>query len=354
MALDGVDADGARFVVDDPEHRWQAVRLWYHLRHPYPDRAFDRHDGQWTYHLPRPHVDRLEYLLEVTDAEGTRLMVDESNPRRVGGAFGEHSVLEFPGYVPAPWLDVPAPQGVRRPLSLPHAHGLRRDLPAQVWTPLGRDERSERLPMLVMHDGPEMDAFAGITRYAAAMVHAAVLPPFRVVLLAPGDRDAWYSASPAYARSLATTGLPALLHEVPTQGRPVLAGASLGALAALHAEWMHPGTVAGLFLASGSFFQLRLDEQESGFGRFFRIAAATQHILDARVPSSRAPVAMVCGTGEENWENNQAMLAALRRAGVPVAFTEFRDGHTWTGWRDSLHPALTSLLLSLWGVANDD
>jgi enterochelin esterase family protein len=57
---------------------------------------------------------------------------------------------------------------------------------------------------------------------------------------------------------------------------------------------------------------------------------------------------LTCGRGEENWENNQAMLAALRRAGVSVAFSAFADGHTWVGWRDSLDPALTDLLAALW------
>jgi enterochelin esterase family protein len=57
---------------------------------------------------------------------------------------------------------------------------------------------------------------------------------------------------------------------------------------------------------------------------------------------------LTCGRGEENWENNQVMLAALGRAGVSVTFSAFADGHTWVGWRDSLDPALTDLLAMLW------
>ena len=348
-----VDESGALLTVDDPQKQWAAVSLWYHLRRPYPDRSFDYMDGQWRYWLARPPVDRLEYLIEVTGTDGSSaLVLDESNPARVAGVFGDHSVLEFPGFPQPGWVADPAAAaleagGTRVEIGLPHARGLRRDLPVQLWTPGGIDADAA-IPLLLVHDGEEMDRLAAVTRYAAAMTRAERLPAFRVGLLAPLDRDAWYSASPAYARSLATAAVPALLDQVPTLGRPVLAGASLGGLSALHAEWAHPGTFAGLDLASGSFFGMRYDEQESGHARFFRIASAVERIVDARTRWTAAQIVLTCGRGEENWENNQVMLAALRRAGVTVSFSAFADAHTWVGWRDSLDPALTDLLATLW------
>lgn len=327
------------------------MRLAYHLRAPYPDLAFDRTDGGWGYWLRRPPVDRLEYQIECTDSGGgIHTLLDETNPRRAPGVFGDHSVLEFPSYTEPVWLGWPAPAGSRTDLALPHGHGLRRDLLVTVVTSAGLAD-TDAAPLLLVHDGPEMDRLAALTRYSAAMVAAGVLPPHRVALLAPPDRDAWYSASPAYARSLARHAVPALMSALPTRGRPVLAGASLGALAALHAEWTTPGTFGGLFLASGSFFQMRFDSQEAGHGRFPRIDAAVQRIVDSPQAPTEAPIAMVCGTGEENWENNQAMAHALTRMGRHVGVTPFRDGHTWVGWRDALHPALTTLLATVWSHA---
>lgn len=349
-----IEHSGAWLTVPDPSGRLASVALWYHLRGPYPDRRFRRTDGRWVHWLDRPEVDRLEYLLDITLHDGsTELVVDPENPRRVAGVFGEHSVLEFPGYRAPHWLSWPSDPGVHVALDLPHAHGMRRDLPVDVWSPawLAPDDS---VPLLLVHDGPEMERFAQVTRYSAAMMAAGLLPAHRVGLLRPLDRDAWYSASPGYARSLADRAVPALLDLVPTTGRPVLAGASLGALAALHAEWTHPGTFAGLFLASGSFFQMRFDSQEQSFGRFFRITSAVERILDAPQAPTQAVVAMVCGTGEENRENNEAMAAGLRRAGTQVSLTFFRDGHTWVGWRDALHPSLTGLLADLWGAGDGD
>ena len=348
-----IEDAGALLYLPDPAGRWSSVRMAYHLRAPYPDLDFARTGDGWGYWLPRPPVDRLEYRIECTEADGTAAtLLDETNPRRTPGVFGDHSVLEFPSYTPPPWLGWPAPDGLRTDLVLVSGPGMRRDLPVTVVTPAGLSD-SDPAPLLLVHDGPEMDRFAGVTRYSAAMVAAGMLPPHRVGLLAPLDRDAWYSASPAYARALTRNAVPALRAAVPTTGRPVLAGASLGALAALHAEWTTPGTFGGLFLASGSFFQMRFDSQEASHERFYRISSTVERIVDSPRSPTDAPIAMVCGTGEENWDNNAAMARALTRMGRRVGVIPFRDGHTWVGWRDALHPFLTTLLTTVWGTADE-
>ena len=55
---------------------------------------------------------------------------------------------------------------------------------------------------------------------------------------------------------------------------PVGMGASLGALAMLHAQRRFARMFAGLFLQSGSFFMPRYDSQESGFSRYARITVS--------------------------------------------------------------------------------
>jgi enterochelin esterase family protein len=346
-----VTSTGVELMVADPGHELDGVAVWYHLRRPYPDRSFTRVEGGWRYWLERPEVDRLEYLLDVRGPGGSGLVVDPGNPLRSSGPFGQHSVVEFPGYLEPWWLGAgPGPaSGTRRSWTLPAGRGLRPDLPVEVWAPEGLGD-DEEAPLLLVHDGLELDLYACLTTYCAALVGAGVLPPHRVALLAPLERDAWYSASPAYARSLATKALPSLLADVPCRGRPVLVGASLGALAAFHLEWTYPGTLGALFLASGSFFQPELDEQESGFPAFWRICRAVAQVRDAPLAPSRPRVQMVCGREEENAANNRSLARALQRLGYPVGLAEFRDGHTWVGWRDTLDPFLTSLLLETWGA----
>jgi enterochelin esterase family protein len=121
-------------------------------------------------------------------------------------------------------------------------------------------------------------------------------------------------------------------------------GQSLGAVAAVHAEWTHPGTFAGLFLQSGSFFTPELDAQESGYAHWKPVTTFVAEVLEAKVAPSTPPVTVGFGTAEENAANNRQLAAKLTALGWPVAVGEVPDGHTFTCWRDLLDPHLTDLL----------
>jgi enterochelin esterase family protein len=327
--------------VDDPEQRFSAVRLCSDL--PLPDREFVRENGSWVLRLPDNRLARLEYKLELLDHDGAAHVVcDPDNPRRAPGAFGEKSVLWAPGYQPPRWLEAPGvPAAV-------HEVGIRvlgRRLEIPLWSPAAAEGA---LPLLVAHDGPEYDALAGLTQYAATMIEEGSLPPFRVALLPPGDRNEWYSASAVYGRALSSRILAALRDAVAVAGLPVGMGASLGGLAMLQAQRTWPGTFAGLFLQSGSFFVPRYDRHESGFPRYRRITRFVGGVLRATADAERVPVVMTCGAEEENIHNNRLMASALSAQGYPVELGEVPDLHNYTGWRDAFDPYLTGLLERLW------
>ena len=124
---------------------------------------------------------------------------------------------------------------------------------------------------------------------------------------------------------------------------PVAIGASLGALAMLHAQHRHPGTFAGLFLQSGSFFTPERDIQERGFSRWARVTAFVAEVLAGGRGPGAAPAVLTCGAGEENIHNNREMAAALGEQ-----LHELADLHNYIAWRDALHPHLTGLLAELW------
>jgi enterochelin esterase family protein len=216
-----------------------------------------------------------------------------------------------------------------------------------VWSPPMR-ARDGALPLLIANDGPEYDRLAGLTAYAAAIIARGHVGPFRLALLGPGHRDAWYSANPAYAKALATELLPQLRRRFKVSGRPVAMGASLGALAMLHAQRRHRGTFGGLFLQSGSFFTPALDPQEAGFAYFGRITRYVRAVQEATVHREPVPAVLTCGRAEENLANNREMAATLARQGYDGALHEVGDTHNYTAWRDALHPHLTDLLARVW------
>ena len=73
-------------------------------------------------------------------------------------------------------------------------------LPVTVWSPGGTSAR-EPLPLLLVQDGPEYDVLASLSRYSGALIAAGTLPPHRLALLEPVQRNAWYSGSPQYLRT---------------------------------------------------------------------------------------------------------------------------------------------------------
>jgi enterochelin esterase family protein len=321
----------------DPDERYAAVRLHSDL----PALEYERAGAAWTLDLAGAPVNRLEYQLELVYADGgSEFVLDPGNPLTAPGAFGEKSVLLLEGYQPPAWLDQPRIEAAERELTVP-GRGLGAGVAVRLWSPAAKDR--DPLPLLVANDGPEYAELARLTDHSAAMIAGGALPPHRIALVAPGARDEWYSASPLYAGALVRGVLPAVAEEVAVRGRPVAVGASLGALAMLHAQHRHPDTFAGMFLQSGSFFTPEHDIQERGFSRWARVTAFVAEVLGGGTGTGAAPAVLTCGTGEENIHNNREMAAALGEH-----LHELGDLHNFTAWRDALHPHLTGLLATLW------
>ena len=342
-------------------------RVWFHLRDFGADPTFRPDGDQWVARIPAPPVDRLEYLIDVRRADGGReLVCDPGNPVRVPGVFGDKSELTLPGYRRPAWLDTPvagvgaAPGEVVAGVDLLGAWALSSDFEFEapgvpgvkvaglLVTPPD-STRHEPLPLLLAHDGPEYARLAGLLHYLAAVRAESPALRCRVALLQPVDRDRSYSASPGYAREIATRLLPGIRSDFATRGSVVGIGASLGGLAMLHVAVTHPGSVDLVFSQSGSFFRRDTDHMESRFRYFDRIADFVATVPGQRVRAAGVRLVMTCGTGEENLDNNRLLSRSLERAGVGCTLTENPDGHSYTGWRDCLDPTLRALLEHAWG-----
>jgi enterochelin esterase-like enzyme len=337
-----VDATGVTLRLPDAHARLRGVRLFQEIRIPGDRLDFSYRRGWWRLRVQRPAVDRMEYLLELRHPnEGRETIPDPSNPLRVAGAFGDKSVIEFPGYQRPAWLDLPVAPATGTELAVA-SRNLASTVRGRLWA-CAELRPEDPAPLLIAHDGPEYDSLAGLTTFLGALVKAGRLPPLRAALLAPGDRNRWYAVNPAYARALAGDVLPALAELAPSTVR-IGVGASLGALAMLHAHRLAPGSFDGLFLQSGSFFDVQLDAQERRFSRFGPVTRYVREVAQAVADPHPVPVGMTCGTIEENLANNEAMASALSRLGYAVEFSQVRDVHNYTAWRDAFDPHLAQLI----------
>ena len=330
------------FLLADPERRLAGVRLVQDVRIPGDRLGFHRRGDRWELVIDRPPVHRMEYLLELRQRNGgVETVLDPENPLRVAGAFGQKSVLEFPGYTPPGWLSAAAGPGDVTGLDVT-AGALDAAVSVRIWSPDGVPDH-ERLPLLVVHDGPEYDTLASLTRYLSAGTAGNWLPRLRAALLGPGPRNLWYSANPRYSEALCAAVLPAITARVATSVR-VGMGTSLGALAMLHAHCRCPDAFDALFLQSGSFFWPGFDSHEQRFPRYREIVGFVTGVHDGGLPPRPVPAVFTCGAIEENIENNRLMIKTLRGRGYPATLHEVPDMHNYTAWRDALDPCLTELL----------
>ncbi|MDA0179159.1 alpha/beta hydrolase-fold protein [Solirubrobacter phytolaccae] len=333
--------------LDDPDARFKAVRLASDLHLSHEQRSFTRNGESWKLEVELPDVQRLEYKLEVEHPDGgTEHILDPASDKRAPGAFGEKSVLELDGYEAPAWLEAEGVPGRYDDAEI-RGRGLGGSVALRVWSPEDAPPGTP-LRLLLANDGPEYDALAQLTRYAAATIAAGTVPPFRVALLQPGDRDNWYSASAAYSRVLDSDVLPQLRGAFGVIGAPVGMGASLGALAMLHAQRRFPRMFSGLFLQSGSYFIPRYDRHESGFSRYTRITRFVRDTLRDGEYAMPVPVTITVGKAEENASNNRDMARALAAQGYEVSLEEVLDMHNYVGWRDAFDPHLTQLLKRAW------
>jgi enterochelin esterase family protein len=338
------------FSLPDPDGALKAVRLHQEISRPRTGPEFERTaDGTWQLQFQRPNADRMEYKVELVHTDGpTEVVCDPGNPNRAPGPFGDKSVVEWPEYRAPIWTEEePADPGSAFEVQLT-SRVLRAELRTIVWTAPGASA-GDRLPVLVVHDGPEYAEYSELTRALAHAVEDGRLPAMHAALLTPIDRDQIYSASAAYARALTHEILPVLTELAPAPGRALVGmGASLGALAMLHLHRTNPNSLGGLFLQSGSYFRQRFDHQESGFVRFRRITRFMGRIYAEEDWPHPVPVVMTCGTTEENLHNNRAAYGAMRAQGYDIQLHEHRDAHNWVSWRDALDPFLIDYLARLW------
>jgi enterochelin esterase-like enzyme len=344
-----VDLETGEVVFTAAEHEGgRPLRVWYHLRDFGDDPTFRADGAVWAARVPRPPVDRMEYLLTLRAPDGSEPMVlDPDNAETVPGVFGDHSELLLPGYQRPEWIGTASPPWAAEPLKVDTevagvvVHG-------ELLTP-PEASQSDVLPLLVVHDGPEYVRLARLLDYLGWLTTQRESLLCRVLALQPEDRNLSYAASPEYTEALVRLAVPLARTMAPSIGPAVGLGASLGALALAHASATHPGAFGGLFLQSGSFFRPEFDAHERRFRYFHRVVAATTQLHAQPSSLSGVVIRLTAGTGEENLDNNRALVTRLSTSGLDARITEGRDGHNYVAWRDLLHPGLADLLLEVWG-----
>ena len=191
---------------------------------------------------------------------------------------------------------------------------------------------AEGWPVVLLLDGDRwLDL--GIGAIAAELASAAT--PFLTLLHQPTDRVTEYTCSQEWV-SRATAAICAVGNLWPVTGGAIVAGQSLGGLAAVHAQCAAPDVFAASISQSGSFWWASHDPAAEGARWLTRTIAEHQPRLGS--------VWLEAGLREHDQAEQSAELAGALAAlpQPPRLFsTTFDGGHDWACWRAGLAEALT-------------
>ncbi|WP_157251533.1 enterochelin esterase [Patulibacter americanus] len=296
----------------------------------------------------------------------TRAQPDPRNPRSFPGVRGgcDLSVLELP--------DAPPQTHVKRGPGVPVGTVTAHEVPglddvrrAWVHVPAGTTGRPHRL--LVLLDGDEWIGRRDAPAILDALHHDGLVPPLVTLMLdgrATADRWGDMTAGAPYLDLLTRTlpdwaraHVPALRDEAP--GGILVAGSSLGGLAALRAALHAPDRVAGVLAQSASLWfpdQAAADAPSPTVRAFAAAPGAGASAAPSPVgaaPAAPSPTGAASArvrfhveVGRDEWvllPAHRALRDVLVARGDDHVYVEYEGGHDALCWRGGLADGLRSL-----------
>jgi enterochelin esterase-like enzyme len=305
-----------------------------------------RDSDLWYATVTLPRGARVEYRVLIRRGPDVESVLDPLNPRQASGPLTTSSVLEADGYATPDWAvaDPAVVPGVLTEVTVPSRH-LKRDVRVTVYAP-ARVGKSDRAPLLIVHDGTDYLRYACLGTVLDNLMSRGLLADSIVALIDPVDRFVEYGASLRHSRFLTSELVPTLERTLPVRRDPAgrfLAGASLGAIAALAAAKQAPGSYGGLLLQSATFVY-SMDGLRAGLDPTLDPVVKFVEGIRASPTSVTDRIFQSIGAFEPSAARNRAMAPTLRAMATELRVVEGLDGHTWISWRDRLLDGLTWLL----------
>jgi enterochelin esterase family protein len=269
--------------------------------------------------------------------------------------FDGRSALAMPSAPPQPEVvraDT-VPHGSVSPASL-ESLSLKEIRPLTVYTPPGHESRTPS-DLLIVLDGEDYDggsaAPVSVPTILDNLVAAGKVPPTVAVFVKNvGHRVKDLADAPAFADFVGLEILPwarKTYRIAPGASHVVVAGASLGGLAASYCAVVHSEAIGNVISLSGSYWITKDWENRPPFP--LTLGGDTGDLIGVLRKSRRLPLAFYVAVGR--FEVGASMLGTNRELrdvllleGYPVTFREVGGGHDNIWWRSSLADGLVALL----------
>lgn len=260
--------------------------------------------------------------------------VDDSlPPGNTWGNPGPASVLASPDALPQPWT---APRPGVHPGRLERVQLA--DSVVTSWVPHGHS--AAELPVVISFDGAALVRL-GIESTFANLVASEAAAPFRAILVesihGSAERGPTRIRSLTNPREFATFVLEELLPFLGDPAPVVLAGQSLGGLAAAYVAHLAPDLISAVI---GQSAALWWPGDESG-------GLAGEAVIAAYEGQDAGAVRFFLEAGSEESEllaANVRFHQVLEKRGDDVRFRVYRGGHDYACWRGGLADGIVAVL----------
>lgn len=281
--------------------------------------------------------------------------------REAGASF---SIVELPNAAPQPWCE----RGDDVAAGSLELHHIRSDLlgnERRVWiyTPAGYSSVDDSPGLLVVFDGWAYTHIVPTPTILDNLLAAGRIPPMIAAFVdQPGETAAEratgrmneLACNPVFAAFLADELVPWVrerYHVSPDPARTVVAGSSLGGLAAAFAGFSHPDVFGNVLSQSGSFWW---GPGHGGAGGGDGEDEAWEWLTRRIEDSPRLALRFYLEVGRlemRGIRNSPTQVAANRRLrdvllarGYPLRYHEYAGGHDYMWWRGTIADGLLALL----------
>src|SRR5258705_2416358 len=324
--------------------RISGTDVWYRS---YVGRA----DSRFSYELsPNDNLVSFDQVGDWGERSAT-FRKDPFNKRVHASGFGrEQSVAEGPRASRDEWSDARpgvAKGRVEQTTLKSELLGTTRDV--WIYTPPGYDSlaRGGALPLLLTFDGGEYVTSIPVPTILDNLIAAKRVEPMIAVFVASSDehRNEELNQNEHFADFLATELVPwvrAKYAIAPSPARNVVAGSSMGGLAAAFVANRHPESFGNVLSQSGAFmFAAPGGQAGERMKRDIETAPKRDvaYYLEAGIYEVGRPE-----NGVDLLTSNRHLRDALKAKGYRVTYDEFAGGHSDLNWRSGFSKGLIALV----------
>jgi enterochelin esterase-like enzyme len=258
------------------------------------------------------------------------------------------SVLELPDAPSEKWTHVRGdiPHGTLKSSKVSSAI-LKNDLAVWLYTP-PNFVANNNYPLLVVMDGDSYTSLVPVPTILDNLIYEGKIPPAVALFIgnsSPQARDNELNCADVWGDFLAKEVIPwvasAMNVRVKTKG-VVIAGSSMGGLAAACAAYQHPETFGKVLAQSGSFYRAQSDGEPEWLARQF--VQSKQLPLDFYLEVGLLETSSIPSRDPSMLTSSRHLRDVLLAKGYRVDYHEHFSGHEHLAWRATFGEGLIELL----------